>query len=102
MKFLHAFILLVLSISVSAETITSTITSTMPCGDTKTVINELREDFKEIPIIIGIADDNANSLMSLWTNVNDGSWTLVATKDQISCIIGAGKSLRVVGTGKII
>jgi len=100
MKFLYAFLLLALSISVSAET--STITNTMPCGDTKTVINELREDYKEIPIIIGIANDNANSLMSLWTNVNDGSWTLVATKDQLSCIIGTGKSLRVLELGKVI
>jgi hexokinase len=74
----------------------------MPCGDTKVITEQLRERFKEIPIIMGIADDGAKSLMSLWTNVDNGSWTLVATKDELSCIIGTGKSLKVIELGKTI
>jgi hypothetical protein len=98
MKFLYASLLLLLIIPASAETITSA----MPCGDTKNITEILRERFKEIPIIVGIADDGAKSLMSLWTNIENGSWTLVATKDQLSCIIGTGKSLRIVEPGKTI
>jgi hypothetical protein len=74
----------------------------MPCGETKVITEKLRERFKEIPIIIGIADDGVKSLMSLWTNLDNGSWTLVATKDDLSCIIGTGKSLRIVEPGKTI
>jgi len=98
MKFLYASLILILLIPASAETITST----MPCGNTETITGKLRERFKEIPIIVGIADDSAKSLMSLWTNLDNGSWTLVATKDDLSCIIGTGKSLRVVEPGKTV
>jgi hypothetical protein len=96
MKIIYASLLLSLAFVTHAETITNT----MPCGDTNTITEKLRERFKEIPIIVGIADDGARSLMSLWTNVDNGSWTLVATKDQLSCIIGTGKSLRVIELGK--
>jgi hypothetical protein len=98
MKILYASLLLSLTLVAQAETITAE----LPCGDTKTVTQQLRERFKEIPIIVGIADDGAKSLMSLWTNLDNGSWTLVATKDQLSCIIGTGKSLKVVEQGKTV
>lgn len=98
MKFIYAILLLSSALVTHAETINST----MPCGDTKNITEILRERFKEIPIIVGIADDGVKSLMSLWTNVNNGSWTLVATKDELSCIIGTGKNLKVIEPGKII
>jgi hypothetical protein len=98
MKIIYTLLLLSLALVSRAESVVTE----FPCGDTKVVTEKLREVFKEIPIIVGITNDNANSLMSLWTNVNNGSWTLVATKDQLSCIIGTGKSLRVVELGKVI
>ena len=98
MKFLYASLLLLITLNTSAETITSV----MPCGDTKVVTEQLRERFKEIPIIIGRADDAANSVMSLWTNIKTGSWTLVATKGDLSCVIGTGKGLQVIDPGTTI
>jgi len=98
MKIIYASLILLLLIPASAETITST----MPCGETKNITETLRERFKEIPIIVGIADDGVKSLMSLWTNISTGSWTLVATKNELSCIIGTGTNLKVIDPGKTI
>jgi hypothetical protein len=50
----------------------------------------LREDYKEYPIAMGITNDRANSTMSIWVSPRDKSWTIVATKKEISCVIGTG------------
>lgn len=91
MKFLYASLLLLSMIPASAEVINNT----MPCGDTNEVTKHLMERFKEMPIIIGKADDVANSVMSLWINPLSKSWTIIATKNDISCIIGTGKDFTI-------
>lgn len=99
MKFIYTSLLLMLSISASAETITGT----MPCGETKEVTKYLIEQFEEMPIIIGKADDVANSIMTLWINPLSKTWTIVATKNDITCIIGTGKDFTILAKrGNII
>lgn len=98
MKLLYTSLLITLTLTARAESITSV----MPCGDTKIVTEALRERYKEIPIIIGKADDEVSSVMSLWTNFKTGTWTLVATKEDLSCVIGTGKSLKVIDLGKSV
>jgi hypothetical protein len=91
MKFLYASLLVTLLIPASAETITNT----MPCGETKVVTKHLMEKFNEAPIILGVASDAANSVMSLWINPQTKSWTILATKSDISCVIGVGNDFTI-------
>jgi hypothetical protein len=67
-----------------------------PCYDTKTLFDTLRKQYKESPIIAGTASDVAGSTMSLWMHPVDKSWTIVATKDDLSCVIGVGTDFKVI------
>ena len=68
----------------------------MYCDSTKQIIETLKTKYQEIPVIVGKADDEAGSVMTLWTNPANDSWSIVATKDDTSCIIGVGKQLKVI------
>jgi len=71
-----------------------TITYKALCDDTNKLVNKIREH-KETPIIIGKAFDQANSTMTLWINNKTKSWTLLATKNNMSCILGVGDNINV-------
>lgn len=66
------------------------------CYDTDTLFKTLKEDYYEYPIILGMTNDKANSTMSVWMQPREKSWTIVATKQDISCIIGTGTNLELV------
>ena len=80
------------------------IESTIPCFDTKTLFKSLRETYKESPIIMGNTEDDAKSTMSLWMHPVKNSWTIVSTKEKISCVIGVGTDFKLVTpkTGKSV
>lgn len=73
-----------------------TIKVEVPCYDTTLLFKELRETHKEYPIIFGTTDDTAQSKTSFWWQPVTGDWTIVATKDKLSCVIGTGKDLKIV------
>lgn len=98
MKFLYALLLLTLTLTSSAETITTT----MPCDDTVVITEYLAKNFKEVPLLMGRADDAVGSVMSFWINMKTGTWTIIATKNQLSCVIGVGKNLKVIDVGPTI
>jgi hypothetical protein len=79
----------------ASETVES-ITMDIPCFDTETLVKELRGKFKEIPFIYGKASDVAETAMTMWVNPLAKTWTLVATKDSISCVIGYGKDVQII------
>jgi len=60
------------------------------CYNTERVFNELQKTYKEAPILLGKTNDQAKSTMTLWVNPTAKSWTIVATRDTISCIVGSG------------
>lgn len=68
----------------------------MYCDDTKTITKELRDKYNEIPVVIGKVDDVAGSLMTIWMNPSNETWTIVATKGDFSCIVGSGEKLTVI------
>jgi hypothetical protein len=76
------------------------ITRDMFCADTKLIVKDLREKYKEIPVITGKADDEAQSLMTIWMNPVEETWTIVATNKDYSCIIGVGQKLKVIDYSK--
>lgn len=44
----------------------------------------------------GKADDDAGSTMSVWMNPIDNDWTIIATKDELSCVVGTGTDLKLI------
>lgn len=81
---------------VEADTDPIIIKADIPCYDTETVINTLKKQYKEVPIIYGMASDQAGSTMSVWTSPSSKSWTILATKGDVSCIIGTGVELKLI------
>lgn len=74
----------------------SLIQATLYCDDTKKIVNTLRQTFKEMPFAYGKTNDDAKSVMSLWINPTTKSWTIVATKKDISCVVGVGDQFELV------
>lgn len=72
----------------------------MLCDDTKVIVKALKETYQEMPVITGKVDDEAKSILTIWTNPSTDTWTIVATKDDFSCIIGTGTKLKVINYKK--
>jgi len=96
-KLLTIITALVISINAKSGEVVS---RDMYCADTKLIVKDLREKYKEIPVITGKTDDEARSLMTIWLNPVDETWTIVATNKDYSCIIGVGKDLKVIEYAK--
>lgn len=60
------------------------------CDTTEKIVKVLRDRFDEMPYVTGIADDLASSSMSVWVNPNTGTWSILSTKNEFSCVIGTG------------
>ncbi len=89
-------ILLLITLYVGTVTAGEIVQRDMYCDDTKTITKELRDKYKEIPVVMGKVDDVTNSLMTIWTNPINESWTIVATNGDYSCIVGSGEKLTVI------
>jgi hypothetical protein len=72
------------------------VTYEAPCYNTKSLFESLKITHKETPIVVGKADDIAKSTMSLWIRPIENTWTIVATKGDLSCIIGSGTDFKLV------
>lgn len=72
----------------------------MFCADTKLIVKDLRDKYNEIPVVTGKVDDEAQSLMTIWMNPVEETWTIVATNKDYSCIIGVGQKLKVIDYSK--
>lgn len=67
----------------------------MLCDDTTAIVKQLNE-YGEIPVISGKATDEAGSIMTMWTNPQTETWSIVASKNDYSCIVGVGEKLKVI------
>lgn len=68
----------------------------IPCYTTKDLFKTLREKYKELPLLSGIAGDEAKSTVSLWMDPIEKSWTIVATKKELSCVVGLGTDIKII------
>lgn len=91
-------ILLTLGISTIsyAQKLEDTITADLPCYNTKELFKSLREQYKELPFMTGKAEDEANSVVSIWMNPTDNNWTILATKKDLTCVVGMGTDMKFV------
>jgi hypothetical protein len=60
------------------------------CDKTENIFKALRERFNEMPYVTGTAEDMANSTMSMWVNPTTGTWSILSTKNALTCVIGTG------------
>ena len=68
----------------------------MPCYNTKEIFKSLREKYKELPLMTGQVDDEANSVVSIWLNPVDNNWTILATKKDLTCVVGMGTDMKII------
>ena len=72
----------------------NSISTELPCYNTTELFKSLREKYKELPILSGQASDEAKSTVSVWMNSTDKNWTIIATKKELSCVIGIGTDIK--------
>jgi hypothetical protein len=77
-----------------AETFTTPLEAV--CDDTQIVTKRLFNSFGEVPIIRGLTSDVSETVMTMWINPKENSWTILATKDKITCVIGYGKDFKLI------
>ena len=65
------------------------------CDDTTTIFSTLSK-VNEIPIAMAHAEDVAGSKVLLWVNPVQETWTLTATKDKTSCVVGYGSGFKLI------
>lgn len=44
----------------------------------------------------GQASDEANSIVSIWLNPVDNNWTILATKKDLTCVVGVGTDMKII------
>lgn len=74
----------------------TTIKRDFVCFETEKLVRELATTHKETPLILGRTDDQAGTTMSMWVNPEKRTWTIVATLDEVSCLIGSGTEINLV------
>ena len=72
------------------------------CDDTVKLMKSISETYKEEITWTGTHDMDG-SFYSLWTNRDNGSWTLLKMTPSVSCILGTGNgsSISVLQSGVI-
>ena len=79
-----------------SQELKDTIEVDFPCYESTELFKILREKYKEMPFMMGKAGDAANSTVSVWMNPVDNNWTIVATKNDLSCVVGMGDNMKLV------
>ena len=94
----HYLLVLILGLSHNSysQELKDTIEAEFPCYNTKDLFTSLREKYKELPLLTGKATDEAKSTLSVWMNPTEKNWTIVATTQDISCIVGMGTDIKLI------
>ena len=95
LTYLLVIISLVISTNSHSQPVEESISIDLPCYNTQEIFKSLREKYKEFPVMSGKASDEANSVVSIWMNPIDNNWTIVATKNNLSCVVGMGTDIKI-------
>ena len=96
LTYLLIIILLGLPIKAYSQKVEESITADMPCYNTKEIFKSLREKYKELPFMTGQVGDEASSIVSIWLNPVDNNWTILATKKDLTCVVGVGTDMKII------
>ncbi len=96
LTYLLIITLLLLPIKSYSQQIEESITIDLPCYNTKEIFKSIREKYKELPFMTGQVADEASSIVSIWLNPVDNNWTILATKKDLTCVVGMGTDMKIV------
>jgi len=98
LKLIYLLVIMFLGLSTNSHSqeIEESISIDLPCYNTKEIFKSLREKYRELPLMTGSASDEANSVVSLWLNPVDNNWTILATKKDLTCVVGMGTDMKIV------
>ena len=96
LTYLLIITLLLLPIKSYSQQIEESITADMPCYNTTEIFKSLREKYKELPFMTGQVADEASSIVSIWLNPVDNNWTILATKKDLTCVVGMGTDMKII------
>ena len=96
LTYLLIIILLGLPIKLYSQELTESISVNLPCYNTKEIFKSLREKYKELPFMTGQVGDEASSIVSIWLNPVDNNWTILATKKDLTCVVGVGTDMKII------
>jgi hypothetical protein len=96
LTYLLVIILLGLSTKSYSQKLEESITIDLPCYNTKEIFKSIREKYKELPFMTGQVADEASSIVSIWLNPVDNNWTILATKKDLTCVVGVGTDMKII------
>jgi hypothetical protein len=96
LTYLLVIICLGLSTKSYSQEIEESISIDLPCYNTKEIFKSIREKYKELPFMTGQASDEANSIVSIWLNPVSNNWTILATKKDLTCVVGVGTDMKII------
>ena len=96
MKYLTILLLSLTLLTAQAKSSEEFVTTEITCYDTDVLFTTLKETYYEYPVALGMTNDKAKSTTTIWVSPRNKSWTIVATKQSISCIIGAGTEFELI------
>lgn len=65
------------------------------CDKTDTIISQLKEKYKEIPIIAGKRLSSSQSTISVWGNPSTETFTILDTLGEMSCVLAVGTNVTI-------
>lgn len=93
MKYLLASVGIVFSLSSIAMEPSQVFTLNKPmrCAPAQAVFDEFSSMFGETPLWVG-KEESSNSYITLLSNKDTGSWTMIQYDSTTACVLGSGKS----------
>lgn len=67
------------------------------CNTTKIIFDTLRREYKEEPMVYGRGATQESTIMSLWINPVNGTWTIVVSTADKTCVVAGGVDIKIVG-----
>lgn len=93
MKYLLASVAIAFSLSTNAMEQSQIFTLNKPirCAPAQAVFDEFASMFGETPLWVG-KEESSNSYITLLSNKQTGSWTVIQYDSVTACILGSGKN----------
>jgi len=92
---------LILPILIAASAASSAFASdqqiNVKCGDFNAIVKVLTEQYKELPNTI-MANSERETKYVFMTNTKTNTWTYLAVKDDVACVLATGDKLIYIGT----
>lgn len=65
------------------------------CDKTDAIIEQLKEKYKEIPIVAGKRLSSSQSTISVWGNPGTETFTILDTLGEMSCVLAVGTNITI-------